>query len=49
MSMFREAYKNVVFVYVSDDLVWGKENLPLRNKDGDLYFAGVGDPTNKSR
>ena len=40
MDIFREHFKNVVFLYISDDFKWGKENLQKRNKMGDLYFAG---------
>ncbi len=31
---FREEYENVVFLYVSDDMEWGRKNL--KNKHGDL-------------
>ena len=27
MEIFREKYKRVVFVYVSDDIAWAKEKL----------------------
>ena len=40
MEMFREKFKNVVFVYVSDDLEWGKEKLIKRIKTQDLFIAG---------
>lgn len=40
MEMFREKFKNVVFVYVSDDLEWGKEKLKKRIKTQDFFIAG---------
>ena len=40
MEMFREKFKNVVFVYVSDDLEWGKEKLQKRIKTQDFFIAG---------
>ena len=38
--MFRERYKRVVFVYVSDDMSWGTEKLKKRIKTKDFYLAG---------
>lgn len=31
---------NVVFLYISDDMEWGRKNI--KNKHGDLYFVGNG-------
>ena len=46
----REKYKNVIFLYVSDDLQWGKTTLEARNlKHGDLYFVGEGSGKEISR
>ena len=36
--------KKLIFVFVSDDLQWGKDNLEDRNKERDLYFGGSGLP-----
>ena len=38
----REKFKDVVFVYVSDDLKWGKEKLErkARNRNLEIYFVG---------
>ena len=38
----REKFKQVVFVYVSDDLKWGKEKLErkARNRKLDIHFVG---------
>ena len=47
--LFRDKYKNVVFIFISDDMEWGRQNLGVRNKHGDLYFAGEGDGILKSR
>ncbi len=35
MHLYREKFGrgNVIFVFVSDDMEWGKEKLLLRNKD----------------
>ena len=30
MEMYREKFKRVVFIYVSDDLQWGKDKLGNR-------------------
>ena len=43
---FREEYENVAFMYVSDDMEWGKENLP--NDKGDLFFVGDGQENDDS-
>ena len=40
MEMFREKYPRSVFVYVSDDIPWGKEKLKKRIKSKDFYIAG---------
>ena len=40
MEMYREKFKRVVFVYVSDDLDWGIEKLKKRIKTKDLFIAG---------
>ena len=40
MEMFRERYKRVVFIYVSDDMRWGQEKLKRRIKTKDFYLAG---------
>ena len=38
----REKFQDVVFVYVSDDLKWGKEKLErkARNRKLDIHFVG---------
>ena len=38
MDYFREEYNPVAFLYVSDDMAWGKKNL--KNKHKDLFFVG---------
>ena len=40
MEYFREEYDNVAFMYVSDDMEWGKENV--KSEKGDLFFVGEG-------
>lgn len=30
---FREEYENVAFLYVSDDMAWGKKNIKNKKKD----------------
>jgi len=40
MDMYREKYKRVVFIYVSDDMDWGRGKLKKRTKTNDLYLAG---------
>jgi hypothetical protein len=40
MDEFREDYDHPVFLYVSDDMEWGRENLA--NDHGDLFFVGNG-------
>eukprot|EP00096_Caligus_rogercresseyi_P007243 TRINITY_DN2504_c0_g1_i1.p1 TRINITY_DN2504_c0_g1~~TRINITY_DN2504_c0_g1_i1.p1 ORF type:complete len:419 (+),score=24.23 TRINITY_DN2504_c0_g1_i1:52-1308(+) len=44
MHLFKERYgERVLFLYVSDDLAWGKENLgPRTKKSKDLFFLGEG-------
>ena len=39
MDYFREEHENVIFLYVSDDMEWGKKNL--KNKEKDLFFIGT--------
>ena len=42
----RSHYKHPVFLYVSDDLEWGKLNLlPRTRTTRDLYFVGEGFPS----
>ena len=41
MEEMRESYDNVAFLYVSDDMKWGRKNL--KDKENDLYFAGQED------
>ena len=38
MDYFREEFPNPVFIYVSDDMAWGREKLEDRHRD--LYFEG---------
>lgn len=38
MDYFRDEYSNPVFIYVSDDMEWGREKLEDKRKD--LYFEG---------
>ena len=46
----RESYKNVLFLYISDDLDWGIKNLRSRTASaGDLYFVGDGMVNNQDR
>ena len=44
---FREKFKNIVFVYISDDLEWGRQKLErkaqIRNLD--IYFVGDNNKT----
>ena len=40
---------DLIFVYVSDDMDWGKRALAPRNSLGDLYFAGEGRPADEDR
>ena len=50
MHLYREQFKKqskkkqLIFVFVSDDLQWGKDKLLYRVKERDLYFAGSGLP-----
>ena len=39
MEHFREEYDPVVFIYISDDMAWGRKNL--KNKHKDLFFIGI--------
>ena len=46
----RSHYKHPVFLYVSDDLEWGKLNLlPRTRTTRDLYFVGEGLPSTANR
>ena len=48
MEMYREKFKRVVFVFVSDDLEWGIEKLEKRIKTKDFFIGGsLQDPTLK--
>ena len=40
MELFREKYRRGVFVYVSDDMEWGRQKLKRRLKSKDFYLAG---------
>ena len=42
---FRSEYGNVIFVFVSDDMAWGRKNLAGKNND--VYFEGCGDGDNE--
>ena len=42
MNVFREEFENVAFMYVSDDMEWGRKNLKNDN-NGDLFFVGAGE------
>jgi hypothetical protein len=46
MEYFREEYENVAFLYVSDDMKWGKSNI--KNKKKDLFFVGAGENLDES-
>ena len=37
----QESYDNVAFLYVSDDMAWGRKNI--KDKENDLYFVGQDD------
>ena len=41
MASFREKYKRVVFVYVSDDMKWAEEKILPRLKTKDFFLAGL--------
>lgn len=43
MDKFREDYDNVAFLFVSDDMPWGKKNI--KDKNNDLFFVGKGEST----
>ena len=45
---FREFYKDVIFLYISDDMEWGKKVLGAKNMD-DLYFVSEGNAAASSR
>ena len=38
MEEMRESYDNVAFLYVSDNMKWGRANI--KDKENDLYFVG---------
>lgn len=40
MDYFKEEYENVVFLYVSDEMEWGKDKLGSAEN---LFFVGCGD------
>ena len=41
MEEMRESYgDNIAFLYVSDDMKWGRANI--KDKENDLYFVGMG-------
>ena len=40
MEYFMNEYDNVVFVYVSDDMEWGRKKL---GKTKNIFFVGCGD------
>jgi len=40
MEYFTNEYDNVVFVYVSDDMEWGRKKL---GKAKNIFFVGCGD------
>ncbi len=44
MDVFRRKFgksHNILFLFVSDDMAWGREKLSLRNKERDLHFVGA--------
>ena len=50
MELFRKKFKRVVFVFVSDDLEWGRQKLERRIKSKDFFIAGsLQEPTLKGR
>ena len=40
VHLSREEFDNVAFVYISDDMKWGKKNL---KKVENIFFLGCGD------
>ena len=42
LIFFREKYKDVVFVYISDDLEWGKQMIKKKaeRRKINIYFVG---------
>ena len=40
MEYFKEEFDNVVFLWISDDMEWGRKNF--KNKK-DIYFVGYGE------
>ena len=40
---------DLIFVFVSDDMAWGKRALAPRNSLRDLYFASEGRPADEDR
>ena len=49
MDKFRSKFKNVIFLYISDDLEWGKMALAPRIKQKDVFFVGSGEPSGSMR
>jgi len=45
MELYREKYEDVVFVFISDDLQWGKNRLTKRSmtRNMEIYFVGDDD------
>ncbi len=44
MDYYREEHDHPVFLYVSDDMKWGLENLKsMADGAGDVFFVGCGD------
>ena len=47
--MFRKRFrkhdrqKRLIFIFVSDDMTWGREKFKHRIREQDLYFGGDGD------
>ena len=39
--LFREDYENIAFLFISDDMEWGRKNI--KDKHNDLFFVGVGE------
>ena len=48
--IFREYYGNVIFLYISDDLDWGKRKIGIKRETAkDLYFVGEGHSSAENR
>ena len=41
MEYYREEYDHPIFLYISDDMKWGRRNL---KDERDVFFVGCGDP-----